>query len=359
MKVLLTGAAGYIGSVLVPVLLDRGCSVRVVDRLFFGRENLSEHPRLEVVREDTRRMSASLLEGIDAVVDMAAISNDPTGELFSAATWEINHAARVRTARMASAAGVRRYILFSSTSVYGRRSTDEIVDEASSPAPLTVYAKANVRAEEEILPRASGAFCAFAVRPATVFGVSPRMRFDLAINGMTLGAYETGRLPLLRDGTQWRPLVHVRDVAEAVAFLLLEAAAPSLAGQVFNIGAAENNYRLSQLAALVVSILPRKVEVEWYGEPDPRSYRVSFDRIERLGWRATRTVADGIKEVFEALESGALRRTDRTITLRWYQELVRWHEIVRRAEMYGGIVEIEPVQAKDTAGDGIESGNVS
>ena len=337
--VLVTGAGGYIGTTLVPMLLDAGYAVRAVDRFFFGRHLLPEHGRLEVVVEDSRKLAPEHFAGADAVIDLAAISNDPSGELFQEATFRINRDSRVRAARLAKEAGARRYVLPSSCSIYGFQEEGVTADETSPTNPLTTYARANESAEQGVLPLADEGFCVVVLRQATVYGLSPRMRFDLAINGMTFGAWKTGRLPLMRDGTQWRPMVHVRDTARAQTFML-EADPAKINGQIFNVGSAANLYRIGALGELVAGCVPREVEIEWYGDPDRRSYRVAFHKIEALGFRTAWTAADGVAEICEALEAGAVDKTIRTITLDWYRELAHWHRIVREVEMYGGIVEI-------------------
>jgi len=338
-RVLVTGAGGYIGTTLVPMLLERGYTVHAVDRFFFGCRLPTEHPRLTVHKEDARRIDPKLLEGIDAVIDLVAISNDPSGELFQDATWQINWNARVRTATLAKKAGVKRYILPSSCSIYGFQGNDVVATETSVTNPLTTYAKANERAEQDILPMADDRFCVVVLRQATVYGYSPRMRFDLAINGMTYGAWKTGKLPLMRDGTQWRPMVHVRDTADAQIFML-SADPAAVNGQIFNVGSASNVYQIAALGDIVAKSVPRDVTIEWYGDPDHRSYRVSFDKIERLGWRARWTVEDGVREICERLEAGEIDRTTQTITLEWYKNLVHWHKIVKETELYGGIIDI-------------------
>ena len=338
-RVLVTGAGGYIGTVLTPMLLDAGYDVRAVDRFFFGRDLLAPHPHLEVVVEDSRRLAPEQFEGVDAVIDLAAISNDPSGELFREATLAINHESRVRSARLAKAAGARRYVLPSSCSIYGFQEEGVIADETAPPNPLTTYAIANERAERGVLALADEAFCVVVLRQATVFGLSPRMRFDLAINGMTYGAWKTGKLPLMRDGTQWRPMIHVRDTARAQIFVL-EAAPDLVNGQIFNVGSGAQTWQIGPLGELVASCVPGDVEIEWYGDPDQRSYRVSFERMEALGYRTEWSAADGVAEICEALEAGRVDRTPQTITLEWYKDLVRWHRLVREVEMYGGIVEI-------------------
>lgn len=339
MRVLVTGAGGYIGTSLVPMLLELGHEVVAVDRFFFGQELLSEHPDLTIVREDSRRIPEGLFEGVDAVIDLVAISNDPSGELFQQQTYEINHQSRARTARLAKAAGVKRYILPSSCSIYGFQEPGVVCTEESPINPLTTYAKANGQAEDDVLPLADGNFCVVALRQSTVYGYSPRMRFDLAINGMTFGAWKTGVLPLMRDGTQWRPMVHVRDTAAAQIFMLT-APAEKVSGQIFNIGSERNNYQLGPLAEIVADVVLRDVRIEWYGAADNRSYQVNFDKVEALGWKATFEAADGVREICEALEAGKTDKTTKTITLDWYKELIAWQERIKQAELYGGMISI-------------------
>ncbi len=337
--ILVTGAGGYIGTTLTPMLLQAGHAVRAVDRFFFGRDLLAPRPNLEILVEDTRKLTPQHFEGVDAVIDLAAISNDPSGELFEKATWEINRDARIRCARLAKAAGAARYILPSSCSVYGFQDAGSVADETSPTNPLTTYAKANEMAERGVLSLADDRFCVVALRQATVYGLSPRMRFDLAINGMTYGAWKTGRLPLMRDGSQWRPMLHVRDAARALMFVLT-ADADAVRGRIFNVGSAANNYQIGPLGALVGEAVSRAVDIEWYGDPDERSYRVGFERIEALGYRAQLTAADGVAEICAALAAGKVDRTPRTITLDWYKHLVAMQRLVRDVERYGGIVDI-------------------
>lgn len=344
-RVLVTGAGGYIGTTLVPMLLAAGHKVRAVDRFFFGEDLLADSPDLEKINADVRLLAPEHLQGIDAVIDLAAISNDPSGDLFGKATWEINHLARARCARMAKEAGVKRYVLPSSCSIYGFQDPANACTETSTINPLTTYAAANGAAERDALPLADDKFTVVVLRQSTVYGYSPRMRFDLAINGMTLGGYNTGKLPLMRDGSQWRPMVHVRDTASAQIFMLT-APAEKVNGQIFNVGSEGGNYQLGPLAEEVSANLANHPKIEWYGDVDHRSYRVNFDKIEALGWKATRTAADAVKEIAAKLADKSLSQTPKTITLQWYKELISWQERIKEMEARGngGLIDIPGVE---------------
>jgi nucleoside-diphosphate-sugar epimerase len=280
---------------------------------------------------------------VDGVIDLVAISNDPAGERFREVTWQINYLSRVHTAQLAKLAGVKRYILPSSCSIYGFQ--PGVVDETSPINPLTTYAKANRRAEEGVLKLADEEFIVTVIRQATLFGYSPRMRFDLAINGMTYGAWKFQKLPLMRDGTQYRPMLHVQDTTDLM-IELLKAPADLINGEIFNAGGDELNYQIGKLGEIVARIVEeitgKRVEIEWYGDPDKRSYRVSFRKIrEKLGWTPKWRAEDGVKEIVEKLEKGELEKGPDTLTLNWYEELTRWFKIIKEVEKYGGILEIE------------------
>jgi nucleoside-diphosphate-sugar epimerase len=338
--VLVTGAGGYIGSVLVPKLLDKGYKVKALDRFFFGEDKLQANDNLTIIKDDARRIKEEYFAGVDAVIDLVAISNDPSGELFNEATYQINHIARVNTATIAKKLGVERYILPSSCSIYGFVENDIIVDENSPTNPISTYARANERAEQGILPLADSNFTVVIMRQATVYGYSPRMRFDLAVNGMALGAYKTGIIPLMRDGSQWRPMVHVQDTTDVMC-LLLEAEAQIINKQMFNVGSNRNNYQLGPLAEEIASALPIDVKIDWYGDIDNRSYRVSFDKINTvLNWEAKWSAADGAREIYAALENGKITQMEQSSTLGWYKELIKWHRIIKNVEMYGSIIDL-------------------
>jgi len=323
MKVLVTGGAGYIGSVLCELLLKKGHKVRILDRFFFGREtikHIENHPNLEIVQDDIRTCDANVMNGIDAVIDLAALSNDPSGELDPEKTISINFKGRKRIAKLAKLNGVRRYILASSCSIYGFQ--DGLLDENSTTNPLTTYAKANLMAEKSTLALADENFFVSCLRMATVYGLSNRMRFDLAINGMVLGLYKNKQIPIMRDGKQFRPFVHVKDASMAF-MLILEAGKEIINGQIFNIGSNEQNYMIFDLAKMVSEAVNLPFNYEWYGSPDNRSYRVSFDKIKNnLGFKVQFTPKEGAKEIYNALESGKVKEDLKTITVRWYKHLI-------------------------------------
>lgn len=321
MNVLVTGAGGYIGNILVRLLLNEGYSVRGLDTYWFGEERLPEHPNLEIVNGDIRNVSIDVMEGIDAIIDLAAISNDPAGELDPLMTWSINHLGRFRIATLGKNAGVRRYILPSSCSIYGFQ--EGMVNEESAVNPLTTYAKANLAAEDDVLSLASEDYCVTVIRQATVYGLSQRMRFDLAVNGMTKGFFQNGKIPLMRDGKQWRPFVHVKDTSKAM-MMILEADHKIVNHQIFNVGSDEQNYQIFNLAERVAEGQGIKFEYEWYGDPDHRSYQVNFDKIStNIGFNPNLRAEDGAKEIRDALDSGDLEANDpSSITLGWYKELI-------------------------------------
>lgn len=323
MRVLVTGAGGYIGSVLVPMLIERGYEVVALDRFFFGKDKLpSNNGKLNIFEEDIRFFDPEILKDVDAVIDLAALSNDPSGELDPVKTWSINYLGRFRVATLAKLKGVKKYILPSSCSVYGFQ--DEVVSENSQTNPLTTYAKANLKAEEDILKLCDSNFCVTVLRQATVYGLSPRMRFDLAINGMVKGFFVKGKIPILRDGNQWRPFVHVRDTSMAM-IMVLEAEESKVRGEIFNVGSDEQNYQIFDLAKRVAEAIGIPFEYEWYGFPDHRSYRVSFEKISHvLGFKPKYNAEKGAVEIWEALRSGKVDPEDpKTITVEWYKKLLK------------------------------------
>ena len=325
MKVLVTGGGGYIGTALCPMLVERGYDVTVLDRFFFGKEMLDElDGRIKLIRDDTRWYDPAILSGMDAVMDLAALSNDPTGELNQELTMNINYKSRARTAKLAKKAGVSRYILASSVSVYGFK--DEVVDEKSDVNPLTTYAKANYLVESDILPLAGNGFYPSALRQSSVYGYARRMRFDISLNSMVLNKFQGKNIQLMRDGNQKRPIIHVKDTARAFIDVM-EADPEKVSGEVFNVGANDQNFKLYDLVKLVSDTLNVPMEFDWYGFPDYRSYTVSFDKISKqLGYKVEHPPKEGVKEVYGRLQDGTIKPDIKTITLEWYKYLIKTKE---------------------------------
>ena len=338
MQVLVTGGTGYIGSILSRLLLKEGYDVTILDRLFFGKEAINDiADKVNLIKDDIRWFKPDILKNVDAVFDLASLSNDPSGELDPQKTLEINYKGRVRVANLAKKHGIARYILASTCSVYGFK--EGLINEQSDLNPLTTYAKANVRAEKEILPLADDKFAVTVLRQATVYGYSPRMRFDLAINGMVLGFYKNGKIPIMRDGKQWRPFVHVQDTSRAF-IKVLEAEAELVNREIFNVSNNEQNVQVFDLARLVAESIGLPFNYEWYGSPDTRSYRVDFSKIKRtLDFTPMYTPREGAREVFQALKEGKLNAEDpRTITVKWYKHLLEMQSLLKDVEINGAIL---------------------
>lgn len=337
MRVLLTGGGGYIGSVLSEMLLDRGYDVTVLDRFFFGKEALDHvKDRIRMVQDDIRWVDPSIMRGIDAVIDMAAMSNDPLGELNPKMTYEINYKGRSRIARLAKKYKVGRYILASSCSIYGF--SKKVVRETSKPNPLTTYSKANLKWERATLPLASKNFCVTSLRQSSVYGPSTRMRFDISLNAMTLKLFKGERLQVMRDGTQTRPFIHIKDTSNAF-ITVLNAERELVNGEIFNVGSNDQNVKIFDMAKLVAESNGKKLDFEWYGNADYRNYVVNFDKIRKvLGYRTRYTPRQGAREMFKALESGKVKDDERSITLKWYKKLYEMRDIVKDVELRGKIL---------------------
>lgn len=303
MKILLTGHKGYIGSVMVPLLLESGHSVFGLDSDLFSSCTFDESALCSIpdVRKDIRDVVLSDLVGFDAVIHLANLSNDPLGNLDPDLTFEINHRATVRLASLAKQAGVQRFIFSSSCSLYGAAGQDSVTEEAAFN-PVTPYGEAKVLAEHDIQMLGSDTFSPVFMRNATVYGVSPQLRFDLVVNNLTAWAVSTGRIRMKSDGSPWRPLIHVEDVC--AAFLAaLEAPRELVHNEAFNVGSSSENYQIRDVARIVGEVVPDcEVSFADGASPDSRSYRVSFKKIaEQLGWAPKRTVRKGAEQVYSAL----------------------------------------------------------
>lgn len=307
LNVLLTGADGYIGSVMAPALSGQGHRVTGLDTGYYRRGWLFHDgkDRPAIVSRDIRNLSVDDFAGFDAVVHLAELSNDPLGELDEARTYAINHLGSVQVARLAKEAGVTRFVYASSCSVYGA-AEDGTVDESSPTRPQTAYARCKALVERDLLDMVDDDFSPVILRNATAFGASPRMRFDIVLNNLAGLAWTTGRIRLTSDGMPWRPLVHIQDIAGAV-MAALKAPRGAVAGQVLNVGADDNNYRIREIAEIIRDSFPGCAIELGQSNGDNRSYRVSFAKIGRVlpgfscQWDARRG-ARQLRALFERID---------------------------------------------------------
>ena len=336
---MVTGAGGYIGTQLVKDLVKAGHEVTAVDRFFFGLEPIADlvnNKNFKVLQKDIRDLTIADLNKHDAVCDLACLSNDPAGEIDPELTYQINRDGRIHVAETSKKAGVRKYILSSSCSVYGQGEDPELT-EKSSTNPISVYAKSTLQAEEHNLGLSDNNFSVTALRNATVFGLSTRMRFDLVVNLMTLTAFQKGRIIVMGGGLQWRPLVHLSDVSSAFQ-RVIECENSKVNGEIFNIGL--SNFQIKNLAYLVREELPFPIEIDTApDDPDKRDYNVVFEKAEKvLGFKAKTSVTEGIKEIYLALKAGKVDTGIKTVTVQWYRNIIEAKKLLDEIVLDGRVI---------------------
>ncbi len=322
LNILVTGGAGYVGSVLIPTLIEDGHHVKCLDRFFFGDEYLTSRQfsdNLELIRDDIRWFDPKILKDVDLIMDLAALSNDPVGELNPEKTFEINHKGRARVAKLSKESGVPQYILASSASIYGQQK--DIVNEDSPVNPLTAYSKANRMAELDTLSLNDDNFTVSVLRFSSIYGLSPRMRFDLAVNSIVLDLYNTGKITVYGKNNR-RPFLYIKD-AVAAYLAVITANKKSIADQIFNVGSDNQNYSIYDLAKETGDAISNDYVLDAQDTPDNRSYVASFAKIKNiLGFDPKYTVKHGSKEIYDALVSGQLKYSTKHITLKWYNHIL-------------------------------------
>lgn len=310
MKLIVTGACGYKGNVLVPKLLDAGHHVTAIDIMWFGND-LQPHPNLEVRQFDIRDPEDLELTGYDAIIHLSSVANDPCGDLDPKLTWEVSCLATMRLADKAVRQGVKRFIYASSGSVYGLKDEEHVTEDLEL-VPLSEYNKTKMVAERVLLSYADQMTVQI-VRPATVCGLSPRMRLDVAVNMLAMQALTKGAITVL-GGDQTRPNIHIDDITDLYVFLLDR---PDVEG-VFNAGF--ENLSIRTIAETIAEHIPAKINIK--PSNDPRSYRINSDKILATGFKPKKSVKDAISEIAEAYKSGALKDEDRFYCLKWMTEKV-------------------------------------
>jgi nucleoside-diphosphate-sugar epimerase len=316
------------------MLLERGYDVRVYDKLYFGEEPLMKvRGQIELIPGDVRHFAPSVLEGIDAVLHLGSLSNDPTAEFDPKATQSINYTGTIKLARACKERSINRFIFASSCAVYGFY-LDRPADETFPTNPQSHYAKSKLDVDIELQRMADEQFCPVSLRQATVFGFSPRMRWDIVVNAFVMHAFKSGRLDVWFGGKAWRPLVHVRDSAEAHIYCL-EAEPDKIRGEIFNL--VYDNYRILDLAQKVKKTLAEtgvNVEIDVnYDEVDKRSYKINGEKITRvLGFTPSISVEESVKEIVHILDEGRYRDFDHPIyyNMRWLKLLVEIEDRLKK-----------------------------
>lgn len=333
MKVLVTGTEGYLGSLLPTLLHERGHEVLGVDTGYYKVGWLYNGTEItaKTLNKDIRHISAEDLQGVEAIVHMAELSNDPAGQLAPNITYDINHKGSVRLAKLAKDAGIRRFVYMSSCSVYGVATEGDVTEE-SPVNPQTAYAECKTLVERDLALLASDDFSPTFMRNATAFGASPRMRFDIVLNNLSGLAWTTKEIKMTSDGTPWRPLVHALDICKAIV-CALEAPRDIVHNQIFNVGDTSNNYRVKEIAEIIADIFKGCKLSFGDNGADNRSYRVSFEKINTVlpGFKCDWNAQRGAQQLYDLFQS--IDMTEETFTSRGFTRLKQLEYLIRTTQI--------------------------
>ncbi|MBD2167182.1 SDR family oxidoreductase [Calothrix membranacea FACHB-236] len=333
MKILVTGTEGYLGSLLPPLLIERGHEVLGVDTGFYKAGWLFNGTDVtaKTLNKDIRNISLKDLQGIDAIVHMAELSNDPTGQLSPNITYDINHHGSVRLAKLAKEAGIRRFVYMSSCSVYGVATEGDVTEE-SPVNPQTAYAECKTLVERDVMQLADDDFSPTFMRNATAFGASPRMRFDIVLNNLAGLAWTSKEIKMTSDGTPWRPLVHALDICKAIV-CALEAPRDIVHKQIFNVGDTANNYRVKEIAEIIADVFVGCQLSFGDNGADNRSYRVSFEKINTMlpGFKCDWNAQLGAEQLFKLFSQ--IDMTEDTFLFRGFTRLKQLEYLIRTQQI--------------------------
>jgi nucleoside-diphosphate-sugar epimerase len=333
MKILVTGTEGYLGSLLPPLLIERGHEVIGVDTGYYkvGWLYNGTEVTAKTLNKDIRNITAEDLQGVEAIVHMAELSNDPTGQLSPTITYDINHKGSVRLAKLAKEAGVRRFVYMSSCSVYGVATEGDVTEE-SSVNPQTAYAECKTLVERDVTPLADDDFSPTFMRNATAFGASPRMRFDIVLNNLAGLAWTTKEIKMTSDGTPWRPLVHALDICKAIV-CAVEAPRDIVHKQIFNVGDTTNNYRVKEIAEIIADTFKGCKLSFGDSGADNRSYRVSFEKINTIlpGFKCDWNAQRGAQQLFDLFTQ--IDMTEETFLSRGFTRLKQLEYLIRTQQI--------------------------
>ncbi|MES1026029.1 SDR family oxidoreductase [Gloeocapsa sp. BRSZ] len=333
MKILVTGTEGYLGSLLAPMLMEAGHEVIAVDTGFYKAGWLYNGTDLtaKTLNKDIRQITIEDLQGVEAIVHMAELSNDPTGQLAPHITYEINHKGSVRLAELAKAAGVRRFVYMSSCSVYGVATGVDVTEE-SPVNPQTAYAECKTLVERDVQALADDNFSPTFMRNATAFGASPRMRFDIVLNNLAGLAWTTNEIKMTSDGTPWRPLVHALDICQAI-ICALEAPRDIVHNQIFNVGDTAHNYRVKEIAEIIAEVFPNCQVSFGDNGADNRSYRVSFEKINTLlpGFKCEWDAVRGAQQLYNLFTQ--IDMSEETFLFRGFTRLKQLEYLMRTQQI--------------------------